>query len=42
MSTILEEACKGSTTQEMKEVAQKEKVNVDYLREMIAQGKIIM
>ncbi len=42
MSTIIEEASKGNTTPEMEEVAQKEEVNIDYIREMIAQGKIIV
>ena len=42
MSTIIEEACKGKITQEMREVAQKESVHEDYLREMIVQGKIII
>jgi len=42
MASIIEEACKGKTTPEMEEVAQKEKVEVEYVREMIAQGKIII
>jgi len=42
MATIIEEARKGKITPEMEEVAQKEKVEVEYVREMIAQGKIII
>jgi len=42
MASIIEEACKGKITPEIEKVAQKEKVEVEYVREMIAQGKIII
>jgi len=42
MANIIEEALRGSITPEMEEVAQKEKLEVKYVREMIAQGKIII
>lgn len=42
MAAIIEEANKGKITPEMEEVAQREKLQVEYVREMIAQGKIII
>ena len=42
MSGIIEQACNGVITSEMEEVAQHEKVEVEYVRDMIAQGKIIV
>ncbi len=42
MSGIIEQACNGVITSEMEEVAQHEKVEAEYVRDMIAQGKIIV
>ena len=42
MNTLIEEASKGKITQEMEEVAHKENVPADYLRDMVAQGKIVI
>ena len=42
MSGIIEQACKGVITPEMKEVSEHERVEADYVREMIAQGKIVI
>jgi phosphomethylpyrimidine synthase len=42
MATIVEKACKGIITAEMEEVARKEKVHVECIRERIAQGKIVI
>ena len=42
MANIIEEACKGNITSEMKEIAKKENLKADYIREMITQGKIIV
>jgi phosphomethylpyrimidine synthase len=42
MATIIEEACNGKITPEIEEVAKNEKVGVEYVREMIAQGKIVI
>lgn len=42
MATIIEEACKGNITSEMEEIAKKENLKAEYIREMIAQGKIIV
>lgn len=42
MAAIIEEANKGNITLEMEEVAKKEKLQVEYVREMITQGKIII
>ncbi|MBW1838913.1 MAG: phosphomethylpyrimidine synthase ThiC, partial [Deltaproteobacteria bacterium] len=42
MANIIEEACKGNITSEMEEIAKNENLNAEYIREMIAQGKIIV
>jgi phosphomethylpyrimidine synthase len=42
MATIIEEACKGNITPEMEEIAKNENLKAEYIREMIAQGKIIL
>jgi len=42
MAHIIEEACKGNITPEVEEVAKKENLKADYIRDMIAQGKIIV
>ncbi len=42
MANIIEEACKGNITPEVEEVAKKENLKADYIRDMIAQGKIIV
>jgi len=42
MANIIEEACKGNITSEMEEIAKKENIKAEYIREMIAQGKIIV
>ena len=42
MTTIIEEACKGNITPEMEEIAKNENLEAEYIREMIAQGKIIV
>ena len=42
MANIIEEASKGNITPEVEEVAKKENLKADYIRDMIAQGKIIV
>jgi len=42
MASIIEEACRRKITPEMEKVAQNENLEVEYVREMIAQGKIII
>ncbi|MEE8381738.1 MAG: phosphomethylpyrimidine synthase ThiC, partial [Thermodesulfobacteriota bacterium] len=42
MANIIEEACRGNITPEVEEVAKKENLKADYIRDMIAQGKIIV
>jgi len=42
MATIIEKACAGEVTTEMEEVARKEKVHVECIRERVAQGKVVI
>ena len=42
MSGIIEQACNGVITSEMEEVAKHEKIEAEYVRDMISQGKIII
>ncbi len=42
MANIIEEACRGNITPEVEEVAKKENLKAEYIRDMIAQGKIIV
>lgn len=42
MANIIEEASKGNITPEVEEVAKKENLKAEYIRDMIAQGKIIV
>ena len=42
MTTIIEQACRGHRTPEMEAVALKEQVEAEYVRTMIAEGKIVI
>lgn len=42
MAAIIEEACGGKITPEMGEVAKNESLEAEYIRDLIAQGKIII
>ena len=42
MTRIIEDAIKGIITPEMEEIAKKEKVSGEYIREMTAEGKVIV